>query len=203
MFTIRREQGRLAEVAPVIKHLLNTNPDQSTWKPGFALIACELGYQAPAQRMLDELAETGFTVPVDAKRSTTLAYLAEVCSAIEDRKYAERLYDLLRPYMGKTITAGVSAVCLGAATRYLGLLATLLENWDRAAEHFESALELDTRMNARPWLAHSEHAYALMLRRRGHRRDGERADRLLEQSLEAAMSIGMTALKQKIQGTVH
>jgi class 3 adenylate cyclase/tetratricopeptide (TPR) repeat protein/ABC-type transport system involved in cytochrome c biogenesis ATPase subunit len=203
MFTIRREQGRLAEVAPVIKHLLDASTDQSTWKPGFALVACELGHIRPAQRMLDELAENDFTIPVDAKRSTTLAYLAEVCSAVEDRTCAERLYSLLGTYGGKTITAGVTTVCLGAAERYLGLLTTVLEQWQTAERHFEAALELDRRMSALPWLAHSQHDYALMLRRRGGHRDGEHADRLLEQSLETAMGLNMIALKHRIQGTVH
>jgi class 3 adenylate cyclase/tetratricopeptide (TPR) repeat protein len=203
MFTIRREQGRLAEVAPIIKHLVDENPDQPTWKPGFALVACELGHKKAAQRMLDELAESRFAIAVDAKRSTTLAYLAGVCAALEDRKCAEHLYGLLAPYEGKTITAGVTTVCLGAAGRFLGLLATLLESWQAAEDHFEAALELDKRMGARPWLAHSQHSYAQMLRRRGGRRDQERADRLLEESLETAMCLNMIALKRKMQGTVH
>src|SRR3546814_17717942 len=54
MFTIRREQGRLAEVAPVIKRFVDENPDQAAWKPGFALIACDLGFQDPALRLRAE-----------------------------------------------------------------------------------------------------------------------------------------------------
>jgi hypothetical protein len=153
--------------------------------------------------MLDELAESRFAIAVDAKRSTTLAYLAGVCAALEDRTCAEQLYGLLAPYEGKTITAGVTTVCLGAAGRFLGLLATLLESWQAAEDHFEAALELDKRMGARPWLAHSQHGYAQMLRRRGGRRDQERADRLLEESLETAMCLNMIALKRKMQGTLH
>jgi tetratricopeptide (TPR) repeat protein len=203
MFTIRREQGRLAEVAPIIKHLVDENPDQPTWKPGFALVACDLGHRKPAQRMLDEFVNGGLALAVDAKRSATLAYLAEVCTALEDRACAERLYGLLAPYDGKTITAGVTTVCLGAAGRFLGLLATLLESWQAAEDHFEAALELDKRMHARPWLAHSQHGYAQMLRRRGGLGDRGRADRLLEQSLETAMCLNMIALKRKMQGTIH
>jgi class 3 adenylate cyclase len=203
MFTIRREQGRLAEVAPIIKHLVDENPDQPTWKPGFAIVACELGHRKSAQRMLDELAGSGFAMAADAKRSTTLAYLAEVCATLEDRTGAERLYALLTPYDGKTITAGVTTVCLGAADRYLGLLATLLESWEAAEDHFEAALDLDGRMGARPWLAHNQYAYARMLRQRDGRRDSGRADHLLEDSLATAMRHNMIALKRKIQGTIH
>jgi hypothetical protein len=203
MFTIRREQGRLAEVAPVIKRFADENANQTTWKPGFALVACDLGYSGPAQRMLNEMAESDFAFAVDAKRSTTFAYLAEACTALDDQTCAERLYSLLEPYHEKTITAGIATVCLGAADRYLGLLASVVGNWRAAEGHFESAFDLDRRMHARPWLAHDQHAYALMLRRRGGRRDMERADRLFEQSLATAMDLGMVGLKHKIQGTIH
>jgi len=203
MFTIRREQGRLAEVAPIIKHLIDENPDQPTWKPGFALVASDLGHRKPAQRTLDEFVDGRLPIAVDAKRSATLAYLAEVCAALEDRRCAGHLYTLLAPYEGKTITAGVTTVCLGAAGRFLGLLATLTENWRAAEDHFEAALDLDERMGARPWLAHSQHAYAQMLRQRGGPGDRERADGLLEQSLRTAMHLDMVALKRKMQGTIH
>src|SRR3546814_3969992 len=125
IFTIRREQGRLAEVAPVIKRFVDENPDRAAWKPGFALIACDLGFQNPALRILEELAETQFAFPLDAKHSTTLAYLAEVCVALEDQGRAEQLYQLLTPYRNLTITAGVTTVCYGAAGRYLGALASI------------------------------------------------------------------------------
>ena len=60
MFTIRREQDRLSEVAPVMKHLIEENPDETTWLPGFALVAADLGYRDAAQRRLSELARRRF-----------------------------------------------------------------------------------------------------------------------------------------------
>ena len=78
MFSIRREQGRLAEVAPVIKRLIDEKPNEKTWLPGFALIAADLGFEEPARRRLRELAETGFDMAFDAKRSASLSYVAEV-----------------------------------------------------------------------------------------------------------------------------
>ena len=53
MFTIRREQSRLSEVAPVIKHFIEENPDETTWLPGFALVAADLGYREAAQRQAE------------------------------------------------------------------------------------------------------------------------------------------------------
>ncbi|MGI9522866.1 MAG: ATP-binding protein, partial [Hyphomicrobiaceae bacterium] len=203
MFTIRREQGRLNEVAPVIKKLLDDNPKQAEWKPGFALVACDLGFTEPAGRMLSELAETGFSFPLDAKRTITLAYLAEICASLDEAKYAEGLYELVRPYRHMTITAGVMTVCYGSAGRFLGQLATVLGDWDRAEEHFETALAMNKEMGAWPWLAHGQHAYATMLQKRSRTGDADKTQSLLEQAQETANRMGMAALQAKLKRRLH
>ena len=131
MFTIRREQSRLSEVAPVMKHLLDENPDETTWLPGFALIAADLGYREAAQRRLDELARTGFAMPLDAKRSASLSFISEVAVSLGDAEAAQTIYDLMLPYKDMTITAGVATVCFGAASRYLGMLSAVLGDFPR------------------------------------------------------------------------
>ena len=83
MFTIRREQNRLSEVAPVMKHFIEDNPDETTWLPGFALVAADLGYRDAAQRRLSEMALTGFAMPLDGKRSASLSFLAEIAVSLE------------------------------------------------------------------------------------------------------------------------
>ena len=98
MFSIRREQGRLAEVAPVVKRLIADNPDETAWLPGFALIAADLGFEEPARRRLRELAETGFEMPLDAKRSASLSYVAEVASRLGETESAARIYELMSGY---------------------------------------------------------------------------------------------------------
>ena len=47
MFAIRREQGRLAEVLPVMRMLSAQEEDQGVWRPGLTALYAELG-------MLDE-----------------------------------------------------------------------------------------------------------------------------------------------------
>jgi len=136
MFSIRREQGRLAEVAPVVKRLIDEKPNEKIWLPGFALIAADLGFETPARRRLHELAETGFDMPFDAKRSASLSYVAEVAFLLGESDAAERLYELMSGYRHMTITAGVATVCYGAASRYLGMLAATLGEFNKAGVHF-------------------------------------------------------------------
>jgi tetratricopeptide (TPR) repeat protein len=200
MFTIRREQNRLHEVAPVIKKLMTDSPEDISWKPGFGLIAAELGYKEPAERILNEMAANGFDLPPDAMYSTTLSYLADICVAIEHQEHAKTLYGILAPYEDLTITAGATTVCTGAAARRLGRLARVLKDWDAAEKMFEKAIEIDTRMKCPPWVAHSKAAYATALRRRGRQNDVEQAFQLEGEALAISQKLSMVSLRSKLEG---
>ena len=141
MFSIRREQGRLAEARPVLE-MLARQGTEGAWLPGLALLYIEVGEFDAARTTFDQLAASDFEdLPHDARRSLTLAYLAEVCAAIGDRVRAERLYELIEPYDG-LIMWMVPTASAGPAGRYLGMLAALLGEHDKARAHFEDALDL-------------------------------------------------------------
>jgi hypothetical protein len=203
MFSLRREQGRLAEVAPVMKRFIDENPTDTAWLPGFALVAADLGFEEPARRRLRELAESGFDMPFDAKRSASLSYVAETAALLGDIESAARLYELMSVYQHMTITAGIVTVCYGAASRYLGMLAATLGEFDKAEAHFEHALEMNARIGGRPWLAHTKAEYALLLRRRGGKGVGGRAEALANEAWEIAAELDMDRLKQRLQPKVH
>jgi class 3 adenylate cyclase/tetratricopeptide (TPR) repeat protein len=203
MFSIRREQGRLAEVAPIVKRLIDEKPNEKEWLPGFALIAADLRFDEAARRRLRELAETDFEMPFDAKRSASLSYVAEVAAMLGDSNAAERLYELMSVYRHMTITAGIVTVCYGAASRYLGMLAATLGEFDKAETHFEHALEMNQRIGARPWLAHTKAQYALLLRRRGGGGDSERAERLANDAWKIAAELDMVLLKRRLQPRIQ
>ena len=198
MFTIRREQGRLAEVAPIFQRFMAENPQEVTWRPGLALIASDLGFLEPARKAFDDIAADGFALPYDAKRSATLSYLAEVCARLEDADRARQLFELLLPYKELTVAVGTAVVCYGSAARYLGLLSSAMGDWDAASEHFENALARNNIMQAWPWLAHTQADFAAMLKRRGGSADESRANELLEAAWQAAERYGMVALRQQV-----
>lgn len=203
MFTIRREQGRLSEVAPVIKHLVEDNPEESAWLPGFALVAADLGYRDAAQRRLNELARTGFAMPLDAKRSASLSFVAEVAVSLGDTEAAQAIYDLMLVYKNMTVTAGVATVSFGAATRYLGMLAAALGDFKRAAGHFEHALEMNAANGSRPWLAHTMAEYADLLLKIGTENAIQRSSSLSEEAWKIAVELDMVRLKKRLQPAVH
>jgi tetratricopeptide (TPR) repeat protein len=202
MFTIRRAHGRLAEVAPLFRRFLDENPQDAAWRPGLALIASDLGFEEPARKAFERIAATGFAFPIDATRNLTLSYLAEVCTRLGDADRAERLYELLLPYRDVALVVPVATVCCGSNARYLGMLAGVMEDWDAAEEHFEAALAMDERLQAWPWLAHTQYEFAEALLARGVPGCRARAESLLA-AAETAQRLGMTSLQQKIRSHAH
>jgi tetratricopeptide (TPR) repeat protein len=200
IFTIRREQGRLREIAPIVKLFIEQHSSSAAWGPGLAIIYSELGLKSEALAEFESLAANDFSdLPQDALWVTCIAYLSEVCAYLGDVDRAVSLYQLLLPYNGRTIVAGFFSVCFGAVSRYLGILAATMCRWDDAETHFEEALELNTRIDARPWLAHTQYQFAIMLLSHGHTKDRARAMSLLNDALEIAQQLGMKSLVENVE----
>jgi class 3 adenylate cyclase len=72
-----------------------------------------------------------------------------------------------------------------------------MERWEEAVQHFEAALEMNARVGARPYVAHTEQQYAQMLIARGEPGDRETALELLSQALDTAQELGMKTLVEK------
>jgi tetratricopeptide (TPR) repeat protein len=200
MFTIRREQGRLREIAPLVKHFVEERGEGAAWRPGLALIYADLDLLPQARAAFDELAADDFSaVPRDSLWQTSLCYLAEVCARLEDTERAEVLYRLLLPFAKLAVVVGNATVCLGATSRFLGQLAMVLGRWDEAAAHLEHACHLNESMDAVPWLAHARYQYSRLLLRRGRREDAERASMLIDEALSTAQALGMQGLASRIR----
>jgi DNA-binding CsgD family transcriptional regulator len=152
-----------------------------------------------ARGEFEHLAQHDFTdLPRDGLWVTCITYLAEVCTFLQDTARAATLYHLLLPYAGRNVIVGGSVACYGAASRYLGMLAATMARWDEAEQHFQEALEMNTRTGARPWLAHAQHDYATMLRARGQPEDQTQAMTLLEEALATVRQLGMRALEARL-----
>ena len=197
MFGIRREQGRLGELAPVVR-MLDAEARDGAWRPGLAVLFAELGMEDDARRELRRVLDEGLGALRPSLWRASLVYLADVCSAVGDADGAEALYAELAPYAGGNVMVGHLVACYGSADRYLGMMASLLGDWERAEEHFQSALVLDTRLGARTWLAHTAYEYARMLLARGAGTDGSAAQAQLGLAMGLAQAIGLAGLSRRV-----
>lgn len=197
MFTLRREQGRLGELQPVLRHFVRNTPEAAAWRPGLAVLYADLELAEEARTefvylMTDELK----AVARDAMWSTSITYLAEVCTRLDEAGYATILYRYLLPYAGRNIVSGAHAVCYGSADRFLGMLAVTLNRGDTAERHFQTALAMDERTGGWPWLAHDRYQFARLL---AQRKQHAPARAMVEAALLTAREFGMEALARRCE----
>jgi DNA-binding CsgD family transcriptional regulator/tetratricopeptide (TPR) repeat protein len=198
MFSLRREQGRLAQLAPVARILAAGARDNGPWRPGLVSLYVELGMEAEARRELARFAAEGLEPLRQSLWIASLTYITDACAALGDETIAALVYPELASLAGTNVMIGSLVACYGAADRYLGMLATVLGEWDRAEKHFESALELNRQMEAATWLAHTKYEYArLILASRPQQR--RLATGLLQDADRLAATIGMAALRTRIR----
>ena len=199
MFQLRREQGRLSEV----EHLVQRAARDLTWYPVFrcmlAALHLDLGRDSQARVEFKALSAAGFdNVPFDNYWVFNMSLLAELAHALGDETAAAALYERLRPYAMSAAYAPPEA-CLGSVSRPLGLLAETLGRYDAAVRHFDDGLAHNGRMGARPWVAHTQHEYALLLLEHCDPSEHERARMMLSEALSTCEQIGMPVLASKVK----
>jgi DNA-binding CsgD family transcriptional regulator/tetratricopeptide (TPR) repeat protein len=198
MFGIRREQGRLAELAPVVRILASGERSGGAWGPGLACLLAELGMHDEARRELRDVHRRGLEALRPGLWMASLTYLADACELVGDGSMAADLYAELAPHAGGIVTIGHGVACYGAADRYLGKVAVLLGEPDLARAHLEAALEIDRRMGAWTWLAHTAHGLGRLLLA-GPDGDPARGRELMDEAGVLAERIGMPVLLGRLR----
>src|SRR6266542_239531 len=161
---LRWEQGRLGELRDEWQGVVDRFPRAAFARAWLSLADAELGDSDGARRGLWSLAEQ---LPQRPRNGIWLPAVALACvlsAHLNEPEAAGSLYPLLGPYGGHIVafTAPQPVVCLGSASFYLGLLATVTARWAEAADHFEAAIAAHDRLGARPFLARTRYEYARM-----------------------------------------
>ncbi len=198
MFSIRREQGRLAELAPVIRVLAGGARTGGAWRPGLAALLAELGMEDEARRELVQLRREGLAALRESLWLASLTYLTDACAHVGDAELAEMVYAELGSHAGTNVTIGHGVACYGAADRYLGMLAATIGERDLAQRHFEEAMALNRSMGARTWLAHTAYEYGRLLVAHGGTDGRAESMTLLAEAGTLAERIGMSTLMARV-----
>ena len=120
------------------------------------------------------------------------AFGAMAIAAVGDAQMAAVAYQGLLPSARLNVAtgAGLTGLC-GSVARFLGMLAATQDQLDKAAQHYEDAIEFETRMGAPPFVACSRIEYAELLLRQGGVDHLRRAKRVAAEGLAVANSLGM------------
>jgi DNA-binding SARP family transcriptional activator/tetratricopeptide (TPR) repeat protein len=187
----RRARGRLERLEGPVRYYAERFGTIPGWRCVLAWLLSETGRADEARELLDGFATDGFRgLPEDGIWLGAVAYLAETASALGDATHAAALHDLLVPYADRNVAIGWASTCAGSASRHLGLLADLLGRRDEAIDRLETALAMNERMRARPWVIHTQVALARVLAQAPA--DRERAAALQEAAVLEARQLGMT-----------
>ena len=199
LLILRREQGRIAELEPVLRNDLARTPGSALRRCALAFLYSQTGRRAEARVSFEELAASNFiAMPRDMSWYATMVLLTEVCAYLGDAARARMLYQLLEPYAGRNAVLDIH-VCYGAVAHYLAMLAATIGELDQAQNHFEAALRLNLEMGASAWVARTRYEFAAMLLGRDRPGDRERALELAELAVATADSLGMQALRENLR----
>jgi len=121
---------------------------------------------------------------------------------LADAARAKSLYQLLLPYAHQTINHP-TAVCFGAASLFLAMLACTANSPDLAREHFDRALTLNRAMRAWPALARTLYRHGAFLQARQTDTERRLGLQQLREAEQLARRLGMTRLVVDTEALLH
>jgi DNA-binding SARP family transcriptional activator len=148
LFALRRRQGRLSELVPVVERLAGSGGQQLGWLSALGILRFETGDAQAARRIYDEELATGPSgLPHGMFWLTRVAMLSDLSAKLRDVAGAEALYAQLAPHATRNV---VVAYCSfwGPVDGYLALLAQTFGDDALAERHARAALARTRAMNA-------------------------------------------------------
>ncbi|GAC1517483.1 MAG: hypothetical protein NVS1B12_03000 [Acidimicrobiales bacterium] len=190
---LHHEQGRLAELLPLIEATVDDNPGIVGFRAALAMTYATLGRPDDARFHLSEiLAGRPQPIPPDWIQTTTLTLCAEAAALIGDSDAAAQLEPRLQPFSGQLVLAATGTHCPGAVDRFLGMLAAQQGRFADARSLLSSALVLEERIRATPNTARTRLWYARALI--GDGADPETARQLAKEAAATAERLGLAGV---------
>jgi tetratricopeptide (TPR) repeat protein len=182
LFNIRYQQGRLGELVEGLVRLAGKPDSLAVLRASAALALIESDRADEARELA--LVEDFQSVPWDLIWPQAMFIWADACSRLGLGDRAGELYELLGPFSGQLAVSGTTLS--GSIDWALGRLATTLQQYEHAEDHFAAAAQIDERLGAPLFLARTYADWARELIARGRPEDLDSAPAMLEQAEEGA-----------------
>lgn len=191
---LRHEQGRLAEMRPVLQQHLARERALLVFSAVTAIAHLEAGDAARAREQLHALVDgTTVAVPRDLTWTTSLVLLTEAAAALGDRAAAGPLLRELEPFRGQLAVLSKGIAVTGAFDRYAGMLQAVLGD-EGAGASMEAAIALESAMGMPRLALRSQACLGRWLRGREDPQERRRGGALLAEVRDAAVRLGMPRL---------
>ncbi len=193
-------RGHVSDAVNLGRLSVNSSHAVPAHRCSLALWAARAGCRDEALREVRQLFAGGLAaIPRDMLWLPSVTFLAEAIAVVGDREHARACYELLRPYRGRYSTIGYGAVMWGPVDRALGLLATLLGDYDQAETHLRRALAMCDRIGARAISVNTRLNWAQLLDARRGPGDAARKRQIAEGILREACELGLAFYTLEIE----
>jgi hypothetical protein len=177
----------------IVEHHVKESPASPAWRCMRCWLAVQAGNLRQAREDLAVLARDEFAgLPRDTNWLSGIFELTHAVCLLGDRHRAEQLYDLLAPFQDRHISAMRGSFSWGSAQYTLARLASTKGDLDDAVRHYEAALELERRWNARAWLVRTRAHYAYALVSRAAPGDRDLASHLAREAIAQAHALDIS-----------
>jgi hypothetical protein len=187
----RSAQGRAAETIPLWRQLSADFGD--TFLAGLGTVLLESAQTEEAERIYRTFADEAFAnVTPNLTWLHNLAFLTVLCVRFGTAEEAAQLESLLSPHADLIAYAG--AGCYGSIAHFLGQLAAMQRDLERADWWYDRAVQINASMHAPLLQAVTLVARAELLEARQHGSDAGRAQQLRDEAIALADECGAPAI---------
>lgn len=153
LFGVRRAQGRLAELVPVMDEIAESGEALPIFLVGRAAVRAAAGPERDARAAIDRAFAHDLTEhPRDQNWLAMLGTLAPPVARYGSEAQVRRVLAELEPYHDRIIVVGQGATTHGAVSHYLMLLHAALGDDDAASRWSADADERHGRLGVVPWV---------------------------------------------------
>ena len=185
-------RGDLTELQPDFFETVAAAPPIPVVRASQAWALFATGRTDEARAVYETLRQLPAAGDRDVRTLGSLIQLIDLIIAYRDTDTAQATYDLFRPLAAQGGTVGSGLVVVhGSAYWPLGRLAALLGRLEQALDHFASALTVNTRLGARPFVVMTRLDWATTLAGRAAGDDLAQARELARQAAGEARRLDM------------
>lgn len=196
---LNRDRGQLESVVPLLEMAVNSMPELQLLRAGLALVKAEVGDTVGATATLEAFLTGGrVAVPDNVHGDAIAALLVDTVCRVDATVDVTALDSRLRARVGSIVRASHAGV-LGAADRFVAMIATRRRDFDEAMQHYEAALALEERLGAPALTTRTRLWWARALEERGAPGDATAARGLRAQAQATAASFGFAGLAREAE----
>ena len=185
-------RGDATELQPDFFDVLAAAPPIPVIRASQAAALFATGQADEARAVYETLRQLPAAGDRDVRTLGSLIQLIDLIIAYRDTSTAQATYDLFHPLIAHGDTFGTGLLSLHGSVHWpLGRLAALLGHTEQALDHFASALAVNTRLGARPFVVVTRLDWATTLAGRAAGDDLAQARELARQAATEARRLDM------------